>query len=271
MLKRAEPPICVGLYARWGSGKTFMISLLKKEFDPTMRADPKSGQLLQSFEKGYKELEPKKAPAKEKVSSLICDLLVAILFCFLSIPRALLRLIPYWVTTVFSITYDAFNHHNAHHAARDWCSRFKRACTHCAKTAPSGCFNIYQAVSKAEETNPFAGRNVPSARPKTKDHEPQPKAASEETQQNDAENTKTTVLVTFLYFLMSHLENVLQQYVPGGSRFMAYLYKRWSRERWFLAYKRRSREQKKEIKKECIFVDFNAWTCAACVHNLSFI
>ena len=252
MLKRAEPPICVGLYARWGSGKTFMISLLKKEFDPNVREHPKTRQLLQFFEKGYKELEPKKAPAKEKVSSLICDLLVAILFFFLSIPNALLRLIPYWVMTVFSITYDAFNHHNAHHAARDWCSRFKRACTHCAKTAPSGCSKIYQAVSKEE---------------------PQPRTASEETKQTskDAENTKTTVLVTFLYFLMSHLENVLQQYVPGGSRFMAYLYKRWSRERWFVAYKRWLREQKKEIKKEFIFVDFNAWTCAACVHNLSFI
>ena len=43
MLNRADPPMCVGLYARWGSGKTFMISLLKKEFDPTVR------ELLRGF------------------------------------------------------------------------------------------------------------------------------------------------------------------------------------------------------------------------------
>ena len=61
MLKRAEPPICVGLYARWGSGKTFMISLLKKEFDPSVYEDPHTHQLLQFFEKGYKKQEPKQA------------------------------------------------------------------------------------------------------------------------------------------------------------------------------------------------------------------
>ena len=30
----AEPPVCVGLYAKWGSGKTFIINCIKQEFDP---------------------------------------------------------------------------------------------------------------------------------------------------------------------------------------------------------------------------------------------
>ena len=30
----AEPPVCVGLYAKWGSGKTFLINCTKQAFDP---------------------------------------------------------------------------------------------------------------------------------------------------------------------------------------------------------------------------------------------
>ena len=65
ILKLAEPPICVGLYARWGSGKTFMISLLLKQFDPTVREDPRTKVLRQHFEEGYDALGP---PANEEAS-----------------------------------------------------------------------------------------------------------------------------------------------------------------------------------------------------------
>ena len=98
MLKRAEPPICVGLYARWGAGKTFMISLLKKEFDPSVYEHPDTHQLLQFFEEGYPE--PEQAET-EKVCSRICSLL-------LNIMRALVPTMPYGVATFFSVVCDAF-------------------------------------------------------------------------------------------------------------------------------------------------------------------
>ena len=107
MLERAEPPVCVGLYARWGSGKTFMISLLKKEFDPDVRVDPRTLRLLQFFEKGYDKQESsaeETASAEETVpvSSFICGLLLTIMMAF--VPS-----FPYGVSTFFSIIRDAFD------------------------------------------------------------------------------------------------------------------------------------------------------------------
>ena len=58
MLGRAAPPIAVGLYARWGSGKSFMIFLLKQQFDPFARTDPRTHDLVQWFEGGYGALPP---------------------------------------------------------------------------------------------------------------------------------------------------------------------------------------------------------------------
>ena len=118
VLKRGEPPICVGLYARWGAGKTFMISLLKKEFDPYVYEDPHTRQLLQFFEKGYPKSETKQA--KQTVGSLIYSLLTTLL-TFL--PR-----VPYGVATFFSIVGDAFDPRNELNAARAWCSKLMRAC-----------------------------------------------------------------------------------------------------------------------------------------------
>ena len=126
MLKRAEPPVCVGLYARWGSGKTFMISLLKKEFDPTVREDPKTRRLLQFFEKGYEELGTE-GPPEETVSSLICGLLLAILLSFLWIPKAIFPTMPYGVTTFVSLIWDAFGVCKAFRGVSTWCSRLKRS------------------------------------------------------------------------------------------------------------------------------------------------
>ena len=102
MLKRAEPPICVGLYARWGSGKTFMISLLKKEFDKTVREDPVTKQLLQFFEEGYEKLVPADEPKPESIGFLICGLLLNILHAFMPT-------VPYWMSTILSIIWDVLD------------------------------------------------------------------------------------------------------------------------------------------------------------------
>ena len=133
MLNRAEPPICVGLYARWGSGKTFMISLLKKEFDPTVHEDKHTRQLLQFFQKGYKKPEPEQAET-ENVGSLICGLLLTILLTFMPT-------MSYGVTTFLSIICDAFDPREALYAAWAWCSSLRRSC---AKTGPSDA--SYQSV-----------------------------------------------------------------------------------------------------------------------------
>ena len=142
MLKRAEPPICVGLYARWGSGKTFMISLLKKEFDKTVYEDPHTKQLLQFFEKGYESSEPKPVPAKRTVGSLIWGLLLTILLAF--VPT-----MSYGMATFLSIACDAFDPRETLHetlrAAGAWCSSLRRSC---AKTAPKDA--AYQLVPQAK-------------------------------------------------------------------------------------------------------------------------
>lgn len=59
VLKTSVPPICVGLYAQWGQGKSFMMNCLKLQFDPTARAD--ASGLKQYFEDGYESLEDKNA------------------------------------------------------------------------------------------------------------------------------------------------------------------------------------------------------------------
>jgi len=151
MLKRAEPPICVGLYARWGSGKTFMISLLKQEFDETVRENPDTRQLLQFFEEGYANLKPMNGLADDPkpddyptVGSFILGLLRAILFYF--IPA-----VPYAVTTFCSIVFDAF------YVCKNWCSTLKWPKA-MAKTTDSSCCGgnrlmkgVYQCLPHNDE------------------------------------------------------------------------------------------------------------------------
>jgi hypothetical protein len=141
MLKRAEPPVCVGLYARWGSGKTFMISLLKQEFDRTVREDPDTRQLLQFFEEGYADLKPKndleddpKIYELSTVCSLVFDVLHIIIFSIILGP--IFSFIPYGVTTFSSIICDALR--QASRKAWNWCSKLQRSCKPKAKTIDSG-------------------------------------------------------------------------------------------------------------------------------------
>ena len=144
MLKRAEPPICVGLYARWGSGKTFMISLLKKEFDPTVHENKHTKQLLQFFEEGYPKPEPEQADT-ENVCSLICGLLLKILW-------SLVPTTSYGTITFLSIIRDAFDPSEALRAA--W-SSLKRSCAGwkpCAKTVPRDTAYDYQSIPQPPKT-----------------------------------------------------------------------------------------------------------------------
>ena len=166
MLERSEPPICVGLYARWGAGKTFMISLLKEEFDKTVREEPQTRKLLQFFEEGYEELSTE-APPEETVSSLTCGLLLAIL---LSLPKAIFPYIfptmPYGVTTFFSLIWDAFGVCKAFRGVSTWCSRLKRSRWKImAKTVDSD----LPETEEPEKTKTLAGlryKSVPKAEEK---------------------------------------------------------------------------------------------------------
>ena len=153
MLKRAEPPICVGLYARWGSGKTFMISLLKKEFDPDMHEDQHTKQLLQFFEEGYRKPEPEEAAETENVCSLIRGLLFTILLAF--VPA-----MPYGVATFLSVICDAFDPRDT--LVWAWCcSSLKRAC--CARWKPCAKRVRYRSLPQPmpkDTTKPIAKEYV---------------------------------------------------------------------------------------------------------------
>ena len=140
ILDRAEPPICVGLYARWGSGKSFMISLLVKELDPGVKENPHTRKLTQFFEDGYeRERKSTDIYCEEKGSMLICTaaillillyfahqphlianttgtviflscMTLMLLFCGLLALRGTLGSFipaaPYWVSTLWSILKD---------------------------------------------------------------------------------------------------------------------------------------------------------------------
>ena len=102
-----------------------MISLLKRGFDPDVREDPHTRQLLQFFEKGYEKLEPKQAPAErpETVGSLINGLLES---C-----------VPYGLTTFVRILSDAFDVRGALFAVWAWSSRLRRSCGKKGRTSDS--------------------------------------------------------------------------------------------------------------------------------------
>ena len=61
-------------FLRWGSGKSFLIQLIKKNFDPTARIDSNSDELVQFFEDEY-DGRPKEdieiEPVTNKVNTLI--------------------------------------------------------------------------------------------------------------------------------------------------------------------------------------------------------
>ena len=213
MLKRAEPPICVGLYARWGSGKTFMISLLKKEFDPDVREDPRTRQLLQFFEEGYDELGPAQAPAEETISSLIRNLLLTILLSF--VPT-----IPYGVMTFFSMICDAFDPSEVLKDAWTWCSKLKKACGKKALVV-DGSLGEVATDERADAEGGYSSKERYSSGADHTEKPPWWKA-----------------ILTGLASLYEKLPQADEQTPKKDVK-------------------------EKDTEKEFIFVDFNAWECAA--------
>ena len=103
MLKRAEPPLCVGLYARWGGGKSFFLFLVLSIFDPKAKQHPISKMVVQSFEEGYGE----EAVVEEEEEMgymecmISCARLVSAHVCNVLLPTK-----PYWLSTLGSILFD---------------------------------------------------------------------------------------------------------------------------------------------------------------------
>ena len=74
VLRNASPPMCVGLYAKWGSGKSFMIHLLKKEFDPFIFEDSNTHELYQWFQRDFSsdDQEAQQPSRYHSVNSKFC-------------------------------------------------------------------------------------------------------------------------------------------------------------------------------------------------------
>jgi hypothetical protein len=68
----ATIPICVGIYAKWGSGKTFLLELIKKEFDSNTVENKAKDGLVQWFQEEWvqpKSREDSNKPDKKKEES----------------------------------------------------------------------------------------------------------------------------------------------------------------------------------------------------------
>jgi hypothetical protein len=110
VLNAAALPVCVGLYAKWGSGKSFMIQLLKRNFDRAVYERKDDHELLQWFEEGYDDLvqQPKRklnTNASDKLSQLKrCCYIFSCIWCF----PLLCKLVFEWYTaaTLLSIVSD---------------------------------------------------------------------------------------------------------------------------------------------------------------------
>jgi len=77
-VNQANPPLCVGINAEWGSGKSFLIEQIIKEFDPSVKLHKSTFELVQSFEDDYntdkcKPFETETSHKKDKISGQIGD------------------------------------------------------------------------------------------------------------------------------------------------------------------------------------------------------
>ena len=243
MLKRAEPPICVGLYARWGSGKSFMLSLLVKEFDPTALEHPHTRQLLQHFEKGYDELQTEQTPQgpnpqKPDLVSLISGLLFDILCTMLTV----LPTMPYWLSTLCSLIWDDLR--AAFSSAPAWWSELKLACD-CRKPWDRCRLGTAKLFVKDQ-------KNAPLAKVSVKDQE----KALEKDEENaplfnisDSEKVKKAAsqqatppksINEFFNMLLRHASALLNCLLTS-----------------------KTEQKTPKLPKEFVFVNFNAWECAS--------
>ncbi len=110
----ASPPLCIGLYAKWGAGKSFMIQLIKQQFDPTAQEMSGSYSIVQWFEADYELLSD--IPHLERAEQ----------FCrFLNCSLEWLPVDNYTVSTINRLMCDAFND----------------TCYFCFKSCPSESFS----------------------------------------------------------------------------------------------------------------------------------
>ena len=84
--KSATPPMCVGIIGPWGSGKSFLVELLKLEFDKTVRMRRSNFDLVQWFEDDYYD------------ESLVINSNAMKMTCWESCKYRLVILIPYCTT-----------------------------------------------------------------------------------------------------------------------------------------------------------------------------
>ena len=57
VVNQATPSLCVGINAEWGSGKSFLIEQIKKEFDPTVQLRLSNKELVQWYEDEFNDSE----------------------------------------------------------------------------------------------------------------------------------------------------------------------------------------------------------------------
>jgi DNA-binding beta-propeller fold protein YncE len=172
VLKKGEPPLCVGIYAKWGSGKSFMIYLIKMGFDPMAREDKHTHELTQWFEDGYDKLTPAvsdTAAAKESMevarrehekknkrerqrdgqySNWYClEMLPRRIWMCLALTGATIttapmppQLVPLWVNTLRTVCIEEFT--DVWQAVDEWLWRFApcemKYLHRCCRTSRSG-------------------------------------------------------------------------------------------------------------------------------------
>jgi hypothetical protein len=56
-VNQATPSLCVGINAEWGTGKSFLIEQIKKEFDPTVQLRISNSELVQWYEDEFNDSE----------------------------------------------------------------------------------------------------------------------------------------------------------------------------------------------------------------------
>ena len=71
-MNQATPSLCVGINAEWGSGKSFLIEQIKKEFDPTVQLRLSNSELVQWYEDEFNDSEKCK-PLQQNYQEILGD------------------------------------------------------------------------------------------------------------------------------------------------------------------------------------------------------
>ncbi len=158
MLNGCEPPACVGLYAKWGSGKSFMIGQLKHFFDLSSRREPTTRGLVQWFEDGFHDLPLSARDAHDaRLRKLLFErdpgafappLATRLWLLFSCLGGAWARralVLPTWALALWLVLCDAAAEAAA--AARAWLHAFAPQLSACVGTAAAAA----EADDKADD------------------------------------------------------------------------------------------------------------------------